>query len=215
MKRVLSLGFIVVITLFALVSCVTFNGRGPISVAIAMDHSGSMIGAPFSNAINASKFLVQNALTDFDEVAYVGFADYGDQVKFPSTGFTSKNQMLSFLNGSLTASGATALYDGLYYSAKRMDSANSSNRKYIVLLTDGWENASIHTKSEAISACTSRNITVFTIGYAPSQNDVEESFLKDVANATGGKYFYAPDNATLQAIFGEIIENISGDAYLK
>lgn len=44
-------------------------------------------------------------------------------------------------------------------------------------------------------------ITYYTIGFG---NDVKEQFLRQIAQETGGKYFYVPTAADLQGVFQEI-----------
>jgi len=46
--------------------------------------------------------------------------------------------------------------------------------------------------------------TPIGIQYVPMEVDIDEGMLKSIARKTGGKYFRATDNQSLQSIYAEI-----------
>ncbi len=95
--------------------------------------------------------------------------------------------------------------------------------KFVVLLTDGQNNAGPITPQTAAEAGAAIGIKVYTVGagtrgvapfpaqdffgnkvYRPMQVDVDEDTLKKIALTTGGRYFRATDTASLREVYAEI-----------
>jgi Mg-chelatase subunit ChlD len=144
-------------------------------------------------------------------------------VSFSTSATTNKNLTLmgpanqtalkSAIN-SLTASGSTCIECGLDNACDELNSSRvrPTASKVVVLLTDGVGNICKATGSctgtECMGCsvngavyCRNRNVTVYTIGFG---NDVDDSELTNIALITGGDYYFAPNVATLQAIFQSI-----------
>ncbi|NYZ74536.1 VWA domain-containing protein [Candidatus Micrarchaeota archaeon] len=115
---------------------------------------------------------------------------------------------------ALTASGTTCIECGLTNACTELNSSRSrpTASKVVVLLTDGVGNVCKDTGSctgtECMGCsvagavyCRDRDVTVYTIGFG---NDVDESELTNIALLTGGDYYFAPNVATLTAIFQSI-----------
>ena len=141
--------------------------------------------------------------------------------KCPST--IDHNILLQLL--SATESGeiddGTAIGDGLATAINRMKDSKSKS-KVIILVTDGVNNMGAIDPLTAANIAKEYGIRVYTIGigkmgYAPYpyqtpfgkqyQNvevKIDEPLLKEVAKATGGKYFRSTENSSLKAIFEEI-----------
>ena len=81
--------------------------------------------------------------------------------------------------------------------------------RVIILLTDGIENegnANVCVSAYAYlffnaAQAWRDNTTVYTIGFG---DDVNQQELIDIALITGGKYYFAPDEATLRYIYQHI-----------
>jgi Ca-activated chloride channel family protein len=102
-----------------------------LAVALTIDVSGSMVGAPIDRAKAAAIDFV-NRLSAQDQASVVAFGNQVRQVQ----GFTSDKEALRRAISSLTAVGNTRLYDALYSSVD--EAAKSSlRRKVVVLLSDG------------------------------------------------------------------------------
>ena len=99
---------------------------------------------------------------------------------------------------------------------------SKSKSKVIILLTDGVNNGGLIDPATAKEIAKTFKIKVYTIGvgtdgYAPTpvstplgivmQNEkvaIDEKLLQNIATETGGKYFRATDNKSLENIYNEI-----------
>ena len=115
----------------------------------------------------------------------------------------------------------TAIGSGLATSVDRLRNSKTKS-KIIILLTDGVNNGGLIDPSTAKEIAKAFKIKVYTIGvgtdgYAPTpvstpmgivmQNEkvaIDEKLLKNIADETGGKYFRATDNRSLENIYNEI-----------
>ncbi len=123
----------------------------------------------------------------------------------------------------------TAIGDGLGVSLTRLEQAKreSGGKRqgaFIVLLTDGANNRGALTPAQATDLAKSRGIPVYTIGagqdglvpfpvfddkgrkigYRRVAADLDEGALREIATATGGKFFRAFDTDTAEAAFKAI-----------
>lgn len=99
---------------------------------------------------------------------------------------------------------------------------SDAKRKIIVLFTDGSNNVDAKvTPRQAAKLANTFDITVYTVGigsgfsvvpqdtfagrtFVPVQNDFDEQLLKDIASASGGRYYRAEDSESMAAAMKEI-----------
>ena len=99
---------------------------------------------------------------------------------------------------------------------------SKAKSKIVILLTDGVNNGGLIDPATAKEIAKAFKVKVYTIGvgtdgYAPTpvstpmgivmQNEkvaIDEKLLKNIADETGGKYFRATDNRSLENIYNEI-----------
>jgi len=88
------------------------------------------------------------------------------------------------------------------------DTTLPANQKYIILLTDGQWNRGEDplTSSDATPDAVSKGYKIFTIGLG---NGVSQTLLQNIADATGGKYYFASDANALNNIFNQIYQDIN------
>ncbi len=123
----------------------------------------------------------------------------------------------------------TAIGDGLGVALTRLEQAKreSGGKRqgaFIVLLTDGANNRGALTPQQATDLAKARGIPIYTIGagqdglvlfpvfddkgrkigYRRVAADLDEGALRDIANATGGKFFRAFDTDTVESSFKAI-----------
>lgn len=198
------------------------EGEG-IDIILCIDVSGSMTAQDFSpNRMEAAK----NVAIEFvnhrpsDRIGVVIFA--GESfTQCPLT--TDRNVVISQIqqirNGLLED--GTSIGSGLATSVDRLKNSTSKS-KVVILLTDGVNNGGLIDPSTAKEIAKAFHVKVYTIGvgtngYAPTpintplgivmQNEkvnIDEKLLSNIANETGGKYFRATDNASLENIYTEI-----------
>jgi len=206
------------------VSTRTKTTRG-IDIVMAIDVSSSMLARDLKpNRLAAlkdvaGKFIRERPNDRIGLVAYAGEA----YTKTPIT--SDKSIVLSALReityGQLND--GTAIGMGLATSVNRLKESKAVS-KIIILLTDGVNNSGFIEPQTAADLAIEYGIKTYTIGlgtngnaltpisynadgsfrYGMRQVEIEEQLLKDIAKATGGKYFRATDNEKLEAIYEEI-----------
>jgi VWFA-related protein len=166
----------------------------PISVALALDYSLSMTGERLEDMQNAAISFI-NQLGPSDAAEIIKFAT---EVEVAQTFTTDKNALIDAISG--TAWGSTALYDAIYRAVT--DTAAQRSRGAVIVITDGADSASSRSLEETINHAVSSGVPVYTIGLGPAPASV----LEEIAQDTGGKYYYAPTSDDLEAIYQEIAE---------
>lgn len=175
--------------------------RGPVSVLLLMDISGSM-GPLYANAIvdaqRAAKSFVDR-LSDADEIALVSFSvqTYYDQT------WTNNRTLVKQKIDQLRTRTGTALWDAVITASNLI--TPRTKKKVMILLADGQDGASTNSASLAISYAINAGCVVYTIGLG---NDVDEQNMTMLASMTGGRYYHAPNAADLDQIYAEIIQQL-------
>lgn len=173
------------------------GSSAPVAVALVLDRSGSMAGQPIVDAQNAALAFIGNISTS-DRAAVISFAD---NVRL-DCGFTSTKSTLNTAINGISATGATSLYDAI---AEAVNQTNTqSGRKAIIALTDGEDNDSSIDLNGCISRARAAGLPVFTIGLGT----VDAQVLQQIANDTGGRYFYAPNSSDLLRIYQLISQQL-------
>lgn len=112
----------------------------------------------------------------------------------------------------------TAIGDALTLAVQDVSSVPNDS-KIIVLLSDGYDNASTVSVDKALEIAKKQDVKVYTVGVGsdvqlantfmglvpvnPSA-DLDEKTLKKIAKQTGGKYFRAKSTQELQEIYQDI-----------
>ena len=210
-------------------SAATQVHREGVDVVLAVDVSGSMLAEDFELPSGRASRLdvVKSVVKDFvaarpeDRVGLVLFAARA-YTQCPLTldhGWLRQN--LDRTQIGMIEDG-TAVGAGLATAVNRLR-ASTAKSKFVVLLTDGQQNAGRITPQTAAEAAAALGIKVYTVGagtrgmapfpvrdlfgnkvYRPMQVDVDEPTLEKVAQTTGARYFRATDTKSLHDIYDEI-----------
>ena len=167
---------------------------------LAVDRSQSMRGAPLANAGEAARSFVA-AKQGTDEVSVVAFGARAVALSPFSTAVQDGDGALSRLK--VDSGRGTALYDSVALAAQ-LASSNPLPGRVIILLSDGADNASKLTLTQAISAAHAANAAVYTIGI--EGKGFTSAPLEQLSAATGGQYYGASSTAALKSVYGTIGE---------
>jgi uncharacterized protein YegL len=175
---------------------VTESDNG-ISALLALDTSGSMVGAPIAAARDAASNFV-GTLGPVDEVAVVSFAD---RVVVASP-YTQDFRVAQTSVSTLGAVGNTALYQAVSDTSS-WASQRGSERRVIILLSDGADfgGVSSATRQQSIDAASQARVPFYVIGLG---SQIDRQYLQDLTTATRGRLFVAPSSTQLRQIFSEI-----------
>lgn len=196
-----------------------------IDIVMAIDVSSSMLARDLKpNRLAALKKVAADFIKKRpnDRIGLVAYAGEG-YTKTPIT--TDKSIVLSALReityGQLED--GTAIGMGLATSVNRLKESKAKS-KIIILLTDGVNNSGFIEPQTAADLAIEFGIKTYTIGlgtngnalspiaynadgsfrYGMRQVEIDEELLQDIAHVTGGKYFRATNNETLEEIYDEI-----------
>ncbi len=172
----------------------------PISAVIAIDISGSMKGEPLVKARQAAIQYVQRS-NPRDQLALLQF---DDRIIWLSD-FTTDHKSLIQSIEKMRSRGDTALNDTIYEAAAKL--RTKTGRRAFLILTDGMDTASRHHKlEEGIALLQAQSIPVFAIGLHSAQ--FTDKPLRHLAEATNGRYLYAPTPDELLSVYQQIGEQL-------
>jgi Mg-chelatase subunit ChlD len=196
-----------------------------IDIVMAIDVSSSMLARDLKpNRLSALKEVAANFIKERpnDRIGIVGYAGES-YTKTPIT--SDKTIVLNALNdvtyGELED--GTAIGMGLATAVNRLKESKAVS-KVIILLTDGVNNSGFIEPKTAADLAVEFGIKTYTIGLGTNGNalspisynrdgtyrygmrevQIDEELLKEIASVTGGKYFRATDNESLEEIYDEI-----------
>lgn len=199
------------------------NAEG-IDIIMSLDISGSMLARDFQpDRIGAakdlgSKFIIERPT---DRIGLVVFAGESFTQSPLTTDHVSLVNLLNQIQSGMITDG-TAIGNGLATAVNRLKESDSPS-KVIILLTDGVNNSGQIDPMGAAQIAADYGIRVYTIGVgtkgvalSPTVNEwgavsfvqakveIDEDMLTKIAETTGGQYFRATDNTSLQEIYAQI-----------
>lgn len=176
--------------------------QNPVTVALAIDVSGSMQGEPIAKAQEAAGEFV-GELAPKDSACIYSFSTYISRLMKCSTDRGSAVAAI----GEMHAGGNTALYDALTIIAG--DMAKLAGRKDVVVLSDGADTGSQSKQDEALAQLKPLNLPIYTIGLTSPQ--FRGSVLQEFSQGTGGAYLQAPSTADLRSLYASINNQLKNE----
>lgn len=171
--------------------------RVGVNALLLFDMSGSVKGPKLADLKLAGHAFV-DGLADRDEGALLAFS-HELSLKCRST---SDRTALDQALDRLAPGGATALYDALYVALKLPP---GRGRPLIVLFTDGEDNISWLGREEVRDAVLQSSALLHVVGTAGSRDAADSPFLKEMAEATGGRSWSAATSKGLRQRFLDIL----------
>ncbi len=191
----------------------TITEQHPQDTVFVIDSSESMgVNDPLDLRLEAAKKYVDNmsvpdrgAVVDFDDIATLVPPPTGDHL---SSNYVQIKQNID----TIDASGGTNIGAGMEAANSELKGYGNSSHLWVeILLTDGQETlANYPFTSQQIQDAADNNIVIFTIGLGAGVN---ESLLREIAERTGGRYYYAKNAEALDEIYsriGVLIFDIAG-----
>jgi len=172
------------------------------AIALVIDRSQSMRGAPLADASGAARAFVA-VKQAADELAVFAFG------ATPATlsPFSAVKLDADAALARITTDRAkgTALYDAIAGAARQLRT-NPLPGRVIIVLTDGADNASKGSLPSAIAAARAANAAVYTIGI--EGKGFTAGPLVQLSSSTGGEYYGASSTSNLDAVYGTIAETL-------
>ncbi|WP_339623542.1 VWA domain-containing protein [uncultured Winogradskyella sp.] len=207
------------------VSTKTKTTRG-IDIVMAIDVSASMLAKDLRpNRLDALKAVAADFINGRPNDR-IGLVEYAGEA-YTKTPITSDKSIvlrsLRDIKYNTIIQGGTAIGMGLGTAVNRLKDSRAKS-KVIILLTDGVNNSGAVDPKTASTLAVDSGIKTYTIGlgtngmalspssinadgsfrYSRQKVEIDEALLKEIADATGGKYFRATNNKKLAEIYEEI-----------
>jgi Ca-activated chloride channel family protein len=195
-----------------------------IDIVISFDISISMLARDFRpDRISAARDITRDFIASRpnDRIGLVVFAGES-YTQSPLTTDKATLQTLLARQQVSAVDNGTAIGNGLATAVNRLRESEAKS-KVIILLTDGVNNTGQIAPLTAAEIAQTFGIRVYTIGvgttgtapypgidawgrstFTPQPVQIDEDILTEISDMTGGKYFRATDNNSLQAIYDEI-----------
>ena len=187
----------------------------PVALSILLDTSASMEDKLSTAQEAAIGFVKRLRAQDLGQVI-----DFDSRV-LVSQSFTSNIPDLEDAIHKTTAGGSTSLHNAIYISLKELKkiqtrSADEVRRQAIVVLSDGEDTSSLVSFEEVLELAKRSETAIYAIGLRGKGPDhLRGSFneadyvLRELAQQTGGRVFFAHAANELAAIYGQISDELS------
>jgi Ca-activated chloride channel homolog len=160
----------------------------PVTMGIVLDESRSMT-AKRSQVLTAADMFIRISNTQ-DEMFVLHFNDKISLGLPDGEDFSSNLNQLRTALYSEVPDGKTALNDAVLAGLEHLR-LGTRERRALVVITDGGDTASKHTRGQMLNAATSSLATIYTIGlYEPDDPDRDLSILRQLARISGGEAYF-------------------------
>lgn len=182
----------------------------PLSIVLAIDGSESVLRNERLEK-NAAKHFVNALLREQDELDLMEFSDNVREI----VAFTnSKKRIESGLN-EIQHGSETALFDAIYLASDRLaeTKTDAGRRRVVVLITDGEDTAKRSRYGQALEQAQRAGAMIYSIIIVPIAADAGRSTggehaLIQLAQDTGGKYYYVEDPRDLEPAFARVSDDL-------
>ncbi|MEO5699013.1 MAG: VWA domain-containing protein [Casimicrobiaceae bacterium] len=162
--------------------------REPLTLALVLDRSGSMAGAPLDEAKRCARSIVES-LGPRDRVAIVAFDDEVDVIA-PVLGVHQRAGLLAAID-AIDGGGSTDLHGGWHKGAQLLQAAmNGVGVHRVILLSDGGANVGETDLESITSACRdAARGCISTSTYGLGRNFTEDLMLAMAKAGRGNGYY--------------------------
>jgi len=185
----------------------------PIDVMLIIDRSSSMSDEScmwctggIGDAKEASKIFVDELLNK-DRAGLVSFGNSATLDQDLTHDKDVVKEKIDEIEAHAWPIQGTAIGEGIYTATEELSENGREDAIWLqIILSDGKSNRGRNPISAAEEAAENR-IIIYTIGLGES---ADEDTLEEIANITGGKYYFSPTSEDLVAIYMNIAREILG-----
>jgi VWFA-related protein len=178
----------------------------PVSMGLIIDNSGSM-REKRQKVAAAAVALVKDSNKE-DEVFVVNFNDD----PYLDCDFTNDVQKMDQALSKIDSRGGTAMRDAIRVSIDHMKEKAKRDKKVILLVTDGNDNASSYSLENLVKAAQQSEIIIYAIGLLNEEERREAKQAKRALDlltvATGGQAYYPKELADVERIAHQVAHDI-------
>jgi Ca-activated chloride channel homolog len=185
----------------------------PVSLGLIIDNSGSM-REKRQGVESAALALVKDSNPQ-DEVIVVNFNDevYLDTCQNGTANcFTSDIKVMEHALTKIDSRGGTAMRDAINLSASELKGKAKRDKKVILVVTDGNDNASVISLDALTRLAQQDDILIYAIGLLTDEDRREakkaQRALQLLTESTGGTVFYPKDVSEVDRIAHQVARDI-------
>jgi VWFA-related protein len=185
----------------------------PLTIGLMVDTSMSQVKVLDAERGASLRFLDQVLRENKDHVFIMQF-DLAVQTRQPLTGSRRElDQALAFVDtptrNQLRSQygGGTLLFDSIVDASTDI-MKKQQGRKALIVLSDGGENGSDATLSDAIEAAQRAETLIYTILFSDGSYGANPGIMQRLAKETGGGYFEVSKKLTIDQVFALIEEDL-------
>jgi VWFA-related protein len=176
----------------------------PVSLGLLIDNSGSM--RTIRPKVEAAALALARASNPQDEIFVLNFNDKA-HIDVP---FTSDLGQLEAGIGRLDAIGGTAMRDAITLAQTYLNEHSQRDRKVLLVITDGIDNASVATSELVEKQAEQRDTVIFAVGLFSAQERARQGRheLDRLSERTGGMAYYPAGIGDIDDVALEIARQI-------
>ena len=165
----------------------------PVTIGLVVDNSLSM--QPKRPAVIAAALAFAGSSNPQDEIFVVNFNQTIHMELPKDVPFTRNPEELRSALSKITANGQTALYDAIGVALEHLKQG-TGGKKYLILVSDGGDNASRHSLSNVLTMAKSSDAVIYSVGIVnENYSDENPGVLRKLSKVTGGEFFM-PDSVS-------------------
>jgi Ca-activated chloride channel family protein len=187
------------------------NSDLPLTIALLIDTSGSIRDKLKFEEDAAIEFFYSTLQRNKDKALLISFDSGVDLIQ----DFTDDPEKLATEIRKIRAGGGTSLYDAIYLAVnKKLSAQTGPGRRVVILITDGDDNSSRISLTEALEAAQKNDVTIYGIStnssafFGSKEQERGDKTLKKFADETGGKGFFPLKIEDLSSTFVNIHEEL-------
>lgn len=187
------------------------ESKTPLSIVLAIDSSESIFNAVKLEREAAKRF-VRSLMRPQDEVELMDFADNVREI----VPFTSDTRQFDGGLGRLLKGDETALYNAVFLASQRLAETSTADgrRRVIVIISDGEDTVRKgSTYPQALEQAQRASAMIYPLIMVPiwadaGRNTGGEHALIEMANDTGGKFYYVEERKELASAFQHVSDDL-------
>ena len=181
----------------------------PLTMALLVDTSGSIRDKLKFEEDAAIEFFYSTLQRGKDKALLISFDSGVDLLQ----DFTDDPEKLASEIRKIRAGGGTSLYDAVYLAVNKKLSGQGG-RRIVILITDGDDNSSRISLTEALESAQRNDTTIYSIStnstafFGSKEQERGDKTLQKFSDETGGRMFRPLKNEDLAASFVNIREEL-------
>jgi Ca-activated chloride channel homolog len=192
------------------------NNDLPLSIALLVDSSGSVIDKIKFERDAATDFFFNTVKRKKDRAMVIGFDSTVSLLSDGTPdGFTDEPERLAEAVKKIKAGGGTSVFDAVYIAAhQKLSREIGERRKLIILISDGDDTASRLALKDALDAAQRNDVTIYAISTnktsdTRSRDKVRgDDIIQELVDETGGKAYFPLKLDDLAVDFQKIGEEL-------